>query len=242
MDTLRTNDDVLTILSLSDSKKALFKLRYLDILENYKGRAFRYAVAFHTLRVIVGVGSLFVPALLSIQEVNKNQNSDLQVVLYWGTWILSLMVTMSNGMFTLFKVDKKYYFIHTILEQLRSEGWQFLMLTGRYSLYRTIDISGTHDNAFALFCHMVEKIKMHQVEEEYFKLTDDYIKQEKTAKTLNNIDTVTKITDSSARNTDISVLPKTPQNPINLDTLPPDLRIFMQSMIDEKMNELNTVK
>ena len=58
------------------------------------------------------------------------------------------------------------------MEQLRSEGWQFLELSGRYSGFYTPGTAPTHGNQFIYFCHAVEKIKMHQVEEEYFKLTD----------------------------------------------------------------------
>ena len=54
------------------------------------------------------------------------------------------------------------------MERLRSEGWQFLGLTGRYSgnLNNTIP---THANQFLYFTHQIEKIKMKQVEEEFYK-------------------------------------------------------------------------
>lgn len=294
-------DIILEILSLPDAKKALFHFRYINVLREYNGRALLYARAFHTLRVIVGVGSLFVPALLSIQQISTNSSKtavdkQLDLLLYWCTWVLSLMVTMSNGMLTLFKVDKKYYFMHTLVEQMRSEGWQFLTLTGRYALYRRVDASGNlcHDAAFGLFCHMVEKIKMHQVEEEYFKLTDDYSKQEKSGKSTSTVagsatsiqnnsiiasgaagtaaatDIVTGSTIATTMplspskslfqfprrgslpgmiasampmppsvppqkaNTGMGLIPITPQIPLDLDTLPPDIKMILQELIDAK--------
>jgi hypothetical protein len=72
---------------------------------------------------------------------------------------------------TLFKLDKKYFFIHTTLELLKSEGWQYVGLSGRYS-HKDALITPTHDNQFLVFFHMAEKIKMRQVEEEYWKFTD----------------------------------------------------------------------
>ena len=60
------------------------------------------------------------------------------------------------------------------MEQLRSEGWQYLELSGRYSGFHTPGTKPTHENQFVYFCHAVEKIKMHQIEEEYFKLTDSH--------------------------------------------------------------------
>jgi hypothetical protein len=92
--------------------------------------------------------------------------------IYWTTWVISLLVTTSNGIFTLFKVDKKYFLLHTMLEQLRSEGWQFLQLSGRFSGFYTPRQSPTHANQFLYFCHAIEKLKMKQVEEEYYKSTE----------------------------------------------------------------------
>ena len=265
----KTNDEILQILSLSANKKELFRHRYLVLLNQYECRAKRYSRTFHSLRVIVGIGSLFVPALLSIQQVNggpdnkSDMSKNLDILLYWATWILSLMVTMSNGMFTLFKVDKKYYFMHTLMEQLRSEGWQFMTLTGRYGVYRKPgppggDMSGVnvHDAAFGLFCHMVEKIKMHQVEEEYYKLTDDYTKQDKvtgptpvpTQKAWGDTDAAINIPGRAPSpapitggmsamqqgprmNTDMSILPRTPQNNLNWDALPLDVQALLQNII-----------
>jgi hypothetical protein len=86
---------------------------------------------------------------------------------------LSLLVTTFNGILVLFKVDKKYHFLHTTLERLRSEGWQYLELTGRYSgVLTNYTTQPTHDNQYRFFCHYVEKIKLKQIEEEYYKYED----------------------------------------------------------------------
>jgi hypothetical protein len=86
--------------------------------------------------------------------------------------MLSLLVTTCNGILTLFKIDKKYYFLHTTLEQLHSETWQYISLTGKYNGYYTKGRVPTHSNQVVFFCHNMEKIKLKQVEEEYFKLTE----------------------------------------------------------------------
>ena len=85
---------------------------------------------------------------------------------------MSLLVTMSNGVLTLFKVEKKYYYLHTVLEQLLSEAWQYVGLTGRYSGELCKPEKPTHKNQFVFFTHAIERIKMKQVEEEYYKLLD----------------------------------------------------------------------
>lgn len=160
--------------TLTTLQKRVIQERYIPLLNDYQKRAYRFAVIFHTCRMIITVGSLIVPALLSIQYTGSNPGSpeDFSFRIYWTTWFLSLFVTTSNGILTLFKIDKKYFLHHTTLEQLRSEGWQYLALTGKYSGFRTPTEHPTHQNQFLYFCHAVEKIKMKQVEEEYFRIND----------------------------------------------------------------------
>lgn len=171
----RSYDHILQELNLSDVQKQIIQHRYINILENFQKRARKHSYVFFTGHFMITVGSLFVPALLSIQNVNTTvsiNGSSFSTNVYWATFIISLLVTMCNGLLTLFKVDKKYYFLHTTLERLRSEGWQYAGLTGRYSGHLIGNAVPTHQNQFVFFTHYIEKIKMKQVEEEYYK-TDE---------------------------------------------------------------------
>lgn len=56
--------------------------------------------------------------------------------------------------------------IHASYEQLKTEGWQFLALTGNYRKHHT------HEEEFYRFCQIVERIRIRQMEEEYIKLQD----------------------------------------------------------------------
>lgn len=152
-------------------KNALIN-RYIDLVENLQKRTWIYAYIFHVGRVVVTVGSLIVPALLSIQYTSVN-GTDFSEQIYWVTWVISLLVTTWNGILTLFKVDKKYYFLHTINEQFQSEAWQYIHLSGKYG--GTHYLKGqkpTHGNMFPFFCNQLERIRMKQIQEEYFKLLD----------------------------------------------------------------------
>lgn len=176
--------NMLQTMDLSPIQKQIIQTRYLNILENFQGRARNYGIMFYIGHIVITVGSLFVPALLSIQNSDKSyvyENGNFTVHIYWATFILSLLVTIFNAILTLFKIDKKYYFLNTTLERLRSEGWQYFGLTGRYSgqLLKNRNQRPTYRNQFVYFSHYIEKIKMKQVEEEYYK-TD-----EKTAQTPN---------------------------------------------------------
>lgn len=166
----------MSTIELTSLQKELIESRYLYVLENFRRRARKYSALFYLGHFVITVGSLFVPALLSIQNSDKEflaGNTQITVQMYWATFTISLMVTMFNGILTLFKIDKKYYFLHTTLERLRSEGWQYFGLTGRYAGHLIgPGFPPTHANQFMFFSHYVEKIKMSQVEEEYDK-TDD---------------------------------------------------------------------
>lgn len=155
-------------LELEPYKKLVLQERYLDVLHDFKRRATRLSCMFYSSRLIVTIGSILVPAFLSIQGSGATLH---HAEIYWTTWIISVMVTICNGLMSLFKLDKKYFFIHTTLELLTSEGWQYVGLSGRYSP-KDSPVTPTHENQFLIFFHMAEKIKMRQVEEEYWKFTD----------------------------------------------------------------------
>ena len=109
--------EALDSLKLSYSQKLSLKHRFVSLLREYTFRSKRYSNAFHTLRIIISVGSLIVPALLSVQftggSSSTGQDQTKQVTtstaVYWVVWVLSLCVTISNAVMTLMKIDKKYY-------------------------------------------------------------------------------------------------------------------------------------
>ncbi len=158
---------ILQLSTLTPLEQTTIRIRYIELLLTLNRRCTYYSLLFRILRIIVTVGSLLVPALHSVQYDDKYKTD-----MYWATWVISLAVTTSNGIFTLFKIDKKYYFLHTIKELLISEGWQYIALTGRYGTGGHLPLEGgnrTHSALFPYFCHYVEKIKLKQVEEEYYK-------------------------------------------------------------------------
>jgi hypothetical protein len=175
--------------TLTPLQKRILEQRYVILLSEFERRSFFYAILFHTCRVFVTIGSLIVPALLSIQYTDTTSSTstanpqDFAYQIYWATWVVSLLVTTSNGILTLFKVDKKYYLLHSTLEQLRSEGWQYLELSGRFSGFYTPKEVATHSNQFLFFCHRIEKVKMHQVQEEYWKMEESSHQKKENATT-----------------------------------------------------------
>ena len=158
--------EVIDNLDLSRIQKNILKERYVILVDQMCTRAYRISILYHISHAIVTVGSLIVPALLSIQYMTAENQ------IYWVTWTTSLLVTTCNGLLTLFKIDKKYLVLHTNKEHIISEGWQYAGLSGRYSGFYTPDREPTHANQYIFFCHTIEKIRMREVEDEYNRLQD----------------------------------------------------------------------
>lgn len=161
--------DIINELDLSPLQKNILMNRYTQVIYNLYNRANTYSKIYHSGHFIITVGSLFVPALLSIQYSNTIMNESYQQNIFWSTWIISLLVTIFNGILTLYRVDKKYFLLNTVLERLKSEGWQYFGLTGRYSGHLINHSIPTHTNQFIYFCYAIEKISMKLVAEEFFK-------------------------------------------------------------------------
>lgn len=156
--------DDLTALSLLQRKT--IKERYRFMMNEYRRRCRFYTFLFYLLRMTMTVGSLAVPALLSIQTTTVNENA-----MYWFTWGLSLAVTTANGITTLFKLDKRFFMLHATAERLRTETWQYVQLAGRYSGHHG-HVKPNHANQFVYYCSQLEKIHMKRVDEEFIKNAD----------------------------------------------------------------------
>lgn len=149
---------------LTPLQRDTIKARYRFLMREYRYRSRLYSFLFYLLRICMTVGSLVVPALLSL----KGNNSDSDAALYWLTWAISLAVTTSNGLLTLFKLDKRFFMIHAVAERLRSETWQYLTLGGRYSGHHG-GHRPTHTNQYVYFVSRLEKIRMKHVDDEYVR-------------------------------------------------------------------------
>lgn len=157
-----------SLTDLTIHQRETIKARYRFLTNEYRRRCRIYTLLFYVLRITMTVGSLAVPALLSL----KVNGPDSESVLYWFTWGISLAVTTSNGMMTLFKMDKRFFMLHAIAERIRTETWQYLALSGRYSGHYG-NVRPTHRNQYVFYCSHLEKIRMKHIEEEYIRAAGD---------------------------------------------------------------------
>ena len=64
-------------------------------------------------------------------------------------------------MFLIFSLDKNYFEYSLTTEQLKTEGWQYFQLSGKY------EDDESHQAAYKAFSKSIENIKRKQVEKEY---------------------------------------------------------------------------
>jgi hypothetical protein len=143
--------------------KEIIKARFVDEVGYYEQKRDKTKKYYNVFRFIVTTGSILLPALLSIGQMDPNKlPRNFDQISYWSTWSISLMVTISNGFLQLFSLDKNFFSYSLVVEQLKTEGWQYFGLSGKYEEY------DTHNReAYKEFCKAVENIKRKQVEQEF---------------------------------------------------------------------------
>ena len=160
--------EIVKTLQLSDDSKknatdrAILKNRFLSEVLTYEGRRDHTKRYYNVFRFMVTTGSILLPAILSIGQMDPAKlPPNFESISYWSAWTISLMVTISNGFLQLFSLDKNYFEYAITTEQLKTEGWQFFQLSGKYEDYKT------HEEAYKSFSKSVENIKRKQVEKEF---------------------------------------------------------------------------
>lgn len=151
---------------LTNQQRDTIKERVRFLMAEYRRRSTLYSVLFYVLRMTMTVGSLTVPALLSLSVSPEDQG-----MLKWLTWAISLAVTTANGLTTLFKLDKRFFLLHSVAERLRSEAWQYLALAGHYSGHYG-GHRPTHANQYIYFMTRLERIRMKHIDDEFIRQED----------------------------------------------------------------------
>ena len=140
----------------------IIKNRFLYEVLLYEEKRNKTKKYYNGFRFIVTLGSLFLPAILSIGQMDPNKlPENFDTISYWSAWTISLTVTACNGFLQLFSLDKDYFTYSIVTEQLKTEGWQYFQLSGKY------EDCPSHEMAFKSFCKSIENIKRKQIEQEF---------------------------------------------------------------------------
>ena len=149
--------DALELVDLSPFRKIVIMNRFLHVVERLQRKSHNYNIYNSIGSVVVSLGSLLTPALLSIKsEENEDE-------IFYTTWSCALATALASSLMQLFQVTKKHVLFAKTLEKLQSEGFQYFQLCG---MYRT-DKPGGHSEMFTTFCSNVEAIHTAEVSSEY---------------------------------------------------------------------------
>lgn len=158
IETLRLDEDP----RKNRTKQSILKNRFLSEVLNYEERKMKTKKYYDGFRFIVTTGSILLPAIMSVGQMDPEKlPNNFDDISYWCSFFISLSVTISNGFLQLFSIDKNYLEFALTTEQLKTEGWQFFQLTGKYEDYPD------HKTAYKSFSKSVENIKRKQVEKEF---------------------------------------------------------------------------
>ena len=144
------------------TKRKILKNRFLSEVLRYEARRDHTKKYYNGFRFLVTTGSIILPAIMSIGQMDPAKlPANFDNISYWTSFMISLSVTISNGFLQLFSLDKNYFEFALTTEQLKTEGWQFFQLSGKYEDYPS------HEEAYKSFSKTIETIKRKQVEKEF---------------------------------------------------------------------------
>jgi hypothetical protein len=146
-------DAMIGALRLSELRRRFLRARWLDQLLWVEGRADYNRRRYFFWRLITIIGGVIVPALITV-----NLNGTAGPRLTWATFALSLLVAVSAAVEGFFRYGERWRHYRRTAELLKTEGWQFLQLTGHYRRH------AAHALAYPLFASRVEDILQQDVD------------------------------------------------------------------------------
>tara|TARA_B100000795_G_scaffold222884_1_gene177915 strand:+ start:4336 stop:4926 length:591 start_codon:yes stop_codon:yes gene_type:complete len=150
-------------IDIEETKRKILLTRFLEEVIFYDNKATITEFFYILFSLIITIGSVILPALLSIQNINFSEDelidANYKERIYWLCWCISLLITICNGLIQLLSLNKQYTSYIVVREKLVAEGWKYLELCDDY-------IEGNHKDNFTKFCERVENIKENQTEKE----------------------------------------------------------------------------
>lgn len=145
---------IIDSVSLSDPEKHFLRSRWLEYLLWMEDAAQRTRRRYYALRVIIAVGAVIVPALVSLNVIGSAKTAIL-----WVTFAVSLVVGIAAALEGFFRLGERWSHYRQRVEQLKAEGWDFYQLTGRYQG------KANHHEAFPEFAANVQLGLAEEVQE-----------------------------------------------------------------------------
>ncbi len=145
-------DKLIASLDLPELNKDFMRARWLELVIWMDGKAQESVWWYRRLRLATIIGGVIVPALVSL-----NVGDDVAPLIKMLTFIVSLVVALSAAVEEFFRYGERWRHYRRMTESLKSEGWQFLQLSGGYA-------NQTHIQAYPTFAARVEGLSREEVD------------------------------------------------------------------------------
>lgn len=150
-------------ITLSPYRKRILEDRFLKEVITYEMKSKIAEFFYLFFSIFVTIATIILPALLSIQEVSysedKETDKEFKTRIYWSTWVISLLVTISNGLVQFLNLHTQYITFSQTREKLLSIGWSYFELAGPFR-------DGTHESKFLDFMEAIDMILKNQINQE----------------------------------------------------------------------------
>jgi hypothetical protein len=144
-------DQLITAIELPELNKQFLRARWLEQIMWMEEKALDALWWYRVLRLATIIGGVIVPALVSW---TVGDGDDMLKAL---TFIVSLVVALSAAVEEFFRYGERWRHYRRTVESLKSEGWQFLQLSGPY-------VNMTHSQAYPAFATRVEELSREEVD------------------------------------------------------------------------------
>lgn len=157
-------------LDLEPARKRFLRSRWLDQVVWTESKAARARNRYYGLRLTTLVGALLVPALATLDPQDASLHNAARI----ATWAVGLVVATSAAVEGFFHYGDRWRTYRRTAELLKTEGWLFLQLSGRYSAS-----GSTHAAAYPSFALRVEELIQADVDTYLSKVAAENVEKKK---------------------------------------------------------------
>ncbi|RZM75440.1 DUF4231 domain-containing protein [Leptolyngbya iicbica] len=147
-------NDLFGQMELTPIQRKFLASRWLDQVLWMEKKANQCRDRHYRLRLSAIILGVIVPILIGINPGNPKVAKALQ----YATISLSAIVAVSAAVEEFFHYGERWYHYRRTVESLKTYGWQFSQLSGRYAKYPN------HTTAFQDFANQVEEVIQRDVE------------------------------------------------------------------------------
>ena len=144
-------EQLIAKIELPELNKQFMRARWLELVLWMEQRALNALWWYRVLRLATIIGGVIVPALVGL-SVSDGWETATKVL----TFFISLVVALSAAVDGFYRYGERWRHYRSMVELLKSEGWQFLQLSGTYA-------KQTHEQAYPAFAARVEELSREEV-------------------------------------------------------------------------------